>query len=127
MWRPLSAAQLITAIDGGTLPQESASYEYKERLPDRNKNSDIAIDVAAMATDGGIIIYGVREDKERLLFAANPIPLEGVNERISEIVSSNVREDVQITVQLHPLEEDSTMGFVVVEVPPSLRAPHMVE
>ena len=80
-----------------------------------------------MSTDGGVIVYGIREDKTAVTFYANPIPLAGVKDRISEIVTVNIQEDVVIEVRPLPLPEDATMGFVVVEVPASIRAPHMVE
>jgi hypothetical protein len=127
MWSPKTSAELIQAIDEDTLPHEAAAFEVKTKLPERSKNSDIAVDVAAMATDGGIIIYGVLENKEKATFMATPISLVGVKDRISEIISSNIREEVSFDVRLLPLEGDPSTGFVVVEVPASVRAPHMVE
>lgn len=127
VWSPSSAADLISAIQGRWLPYESAAFEVKKQLPAPNKNSDIAIDVAAMATDGGVIIYGVLEDKENVTFSATPIALAGVKDRISNIVAAYVREDVFFDVRLLELETDPTSGFVVIDVPASIRAPHMVE
>jgi hypothetical protein len=127
VWSPSSANELIAAIDDRKLPHESAAFEVKKQLPDRNKNSDIAADVAAMATDGGVIVYGVLEDKEKVTFTATPISLAGVKDRISDIVTSHVREEVPFDVRLLELDDDPTIGFVVIDVPASIRAPHMVE
>jgi len=80
-----------------------------------------------MSTEGGLIIYGVREYKEMGTFAATPIELAGVRERIGEVVASHVHERVQLSVHELPLADDSTNGFVLVEVPASPRAPHMVQ
>lgn len=127
VWSPSSAAELLSAIQGRWLPHESAAFEVKKELPAPNKNSDIAVDVAAMATDGGVIIYGVAEDKENVAFDATPIPLEGVKDRISNIVTSHVREEVPFEVRILQLDDDPAIGFVVIDVPASIRAPHMVE
>jgi hypothetical protein len=127
MWIPRSPDELVAALADGTLRHESAAYEYKAELPDPRSNSDIAVDVAAMATDGGIIIYGVREDKVAVTFSPEPIPLEGVIDRISNVVTANVRETVGFTVTPLPLNTDHKLGYVIVDVPASIRAPHMVE
>ena len=87
----------------------------------------MAVDVAAMATDGGVIIYGVREDKAAVTFSATPIELAGAKDRISDIVVASVRERIEFDVRLLPLDGDPTHGFVVVDIPASIRAPHMVE
>ena len=124
---PRSAAELIQALESGALPHEAAAFDVKAQLPERNKRGDIAVDVAAMATDGGVLIYGVLENKEAGTFSPSPIELAGVQELISEVVMANVRERIEFAVTPLPLDDDSAKGFVLVDVPASLRAPHMVE
>lgn len=127
MWVPRSADALVEAIAAGTLPHESSTYEYKRELPSARANRDIAIDVAAMATSGGIVIYGVAEDKEAGTLSASPIELAGVKDRISDVVTSQLREPPYFDVALLPLATESGCGFAIVDVPASARAPHMVE
>lgn len=127
MWIPENADDLNRAITDGSLPHESARYEYKTALPEAKKTRDIAVDVAAMSTTGGIVIYGVKENKQAATFEAAPIEFAGVKDRISDVVSSNIQERVDFDVRLLPLPEDAGRGFVVVDVPASARAPHMVE
>ena len=127
MWIPANAAELERGLLDGSLPHESASFEVKAQLPVSASNSDIAVDVAAMSTDGGVIIYGVIEDKVTVTYTASPIPLQGVNDRISNIIVDTVKERVDFAVHLRPLASDSSMGYVVIDVPASVRAPHMVE
>lgn len=127
MWIPRSADMLVQAIADGTLAHESAAYEYKRELPSPRDNKSIAVDVAAMATAGGIIIYGVAEDKKAATLSAEPIALAGAKDRISDVVGSQVREPPYFEVTLVPLATDSSMGYVVVDIPASPRAPHMVE
>lgn len=128
VWIPRTADALLEALRNGTLPHESAYYEYKKQLPHSTKNVDIAIDVSAMTVDGGLIIYGVEEDKEACTFSMAPVPLQGIQERIGSTVAANVQEVPILEVNLlRASEEDTSNGYVVVDVPPSLRAPHMVE
>jgi hypothetical protein len=127
MWMPKTADELIQALGDGTLPHESAYYEYKQQLPHSTKNSDIAVDVSAMTVDGGVIIYGVAEDKAKVTFTPHPIDLAGLQDRISNTVVANVRERPAFDVRLLQLPVDATKGFVLVEVPASPRAPHMAE
>lgn len=126
-WIPKTADELVQALADGTLPHESAYYEYKQQLPHSSKNSDIAVDVSAMTVDGGVIVYGVAEDKSKVTFTPHPIDLSGVQDRISNTVVANVRERPAFVVRLLSVPDDTTKGFVVVEVPASPRAPHMVE
>ena len=127
VWIPKTADELIQALGDGTLPHESAYYEYKQQLPHSSKNSDIAVDVSAMTVDGGVIIYGVAEDKPKVTFTPHPIDLAGVQDRVSNTVVANIRERPPFEVRLLQLPDDTTKGFVLVEVPASSRAPHMVE
>jgi hypothetical protein len=80
-----------------------------------------------MATNGGVIIYGVLEDKTAMTFSPTPVELAGAKDRISDIVTANVRERVDFDIRLLPLDNEPTRGFVVVDIPASSRAPHMVE
>lgn len=127
MWIPESAEELQRAITEKALPHESASYEYKRELPLQGRNRDIAIDVAAMSVGGGIIIYGVDEDKKAVTFSATPITLAGTKDRISDVVTSQLREPPYFRVNLLSLPSDAKRGFVVIDIPASPRAPHMVE
>jgi hypothetical protein len=127
MWVPKTAADLEAAVAGNTLPPESASYEYKQQLPPTGQNVDIAIDVSAMTVDGGVIIYGVGENKATASFFSAPIQLQTAVGRISQTVESNVKERPEFYARPLPIEGRPGVGYVVVEVPSSVRAPHMVE
>lgn len=127
MWVPKTAVELEAAINANTLPPESATYEYKQQLPPTGKNVDIAIDVSAMSVDGGVIIYGVGEDKAAGSFFKAPIQLQGAVERISQTIESNVKERPEFTARPLPINGMPGEGYIVVDIPPSVRAPHMVE
>ncbi len=61
MWIPKDENEIIEAIKAGDLV-ETATLDAKKALPEQGKSKDLAIDVAAMANDGGVLIYGIGED-----------------------------------------------------------------
>ena len=126
MWVPDDAAQIERAAASGNLP-ETSSFDAKRELPaTAKKNADLAIDVAAMATDGGVLLYGVAEDEHGRPTILAPFPLAGAADRIGQIVSTSISEVPHIDVREYARGEDPSTGYIVVVVPPSPRAPHQV-
>jgi len=122
MWLPKTEAEIVNVINSGIL-EESDSFDAKEEL---SKNQEIAKDVAAMANNGGVIIYGMGEDERGRVTRLTPILLQGLAERVDAIVRSSIAEPPIIHTTTIPTEADPTIGYLVVFVPPSERAPHMV-
>ena len=58
MWVPGSAEELEQAARNGRLA-EKKHFEVKR---EGGRNKDVAIDVNAMALDGGAVVYGIGED-----------------------------------------------------------------
>ena len=58
MWVPGSAEELEQAARNGRLA-EKKHFEVKREV---GRNKDVAIDVNAMALDGGAVVYGIGED-----------------------------------------------------------------
>ncbi len=125
MWIPRDAADVEAAARNGQL-EETPSFDAKSELPTPKKNADIAIDVAAMATDGGVLLYGVAEDENKMPTIASPLALAGIDERIGQIVATSIAEVPYVDVRAYPLADDPTRGYVAVIVPQSARAPHQV-
>jgi hypothetical protein len=123
MWVPRSLEELRAGLAARV--HEAGSVEFKRELPGSSKTSDIAVDVAAMAAEGGTVVYGLTEDKETGTFTEAPIPLKGAIERINNVVQSGVREVPDYDA--FALETALGVGFLVLAIPPSPRAPHMVE
>lgn len=88
MWLPKTAKELEDALANGILPHEAASIEYKQQPPNPARNAEMAADVAAMSTDGGLLIYGVAEDRTAKTFRPTPFSLVGFTERISQVVET---------------------------------------
>jgi hypothetical protein len=126
MWIPRTAAELLAALDN---VRETTFLDFKAILPPSDKNFTIAIDVAAMSVDGGVVIYGISEKKETGTFPPNPIELAGQCERIDSVVKSNVGGDLRFEVfpLPDPDPKNDGKGYIVVHVPASPMAPHLVE
>lgn len=125
MWVPGDAAEIEEAARLGQL-EETSSFDAKAELPAQKKNADLAVDVAAMSTDGGVLLYGVAEDDNGAPTIPNPIGLAGASKRIDQIVATSIAEVPHAEVRTYPLVDDPTRGYLVVIVPQSARAPHQV-
>jgi hypothetical protein len=123
MWIPTNEEEIVKVVMSGSL-EESAIFDAKKELP--SKNQEIAKDIAAMANDGGVIIYGIDEDEHGRPTILNPIPLKNQAERITSIVRTGITEPPVIKVSTIPTTANSSEGYLIVVVPASPRAPHMV-
>lgn len=125
MWIPKSEGEILAAIEAGDLT-ETATFDAKASLPAKGKSRDLAIDVAAMANDGGTLLYGVGEDENRRPTIPTPFELAGARERVDQIVRTCISEPPDVQVREIQTDNDPSLGYLVIAVPPSPRAPHMV-
>ena len=125
MWVPKSEKDILSAIAAGDLV-ETASFDAKLALPGKGKSKDLAVDVAAMSADGGTLLYGVGEDENDRPTVPQPFELVGARERVDQIVRTSISEPPAIEVYPIPTDDDPSVGYLVVHVPASPRAPHMV-
>jgi hypothetical protein len=123
MWVPKTEEEIINAVTSRAL-EEGPNFDAKRELP--GNNQEIAKDIAAMANDGGVLIYGIGEDEHGRVTVLNPIPLAGQAERITSIVQTSVSEPPMISITGILSRTDLSLGYLIVVVPPSVRAPHMV-
>jgi hypothetical protein len=124
VWIPGSAHELEAAASAGELVGTS-TFDGKGALATPTDTVSIAIDVAAMSTDGGVLVYGLAEDDDGRLTVLQPFELAGVRERIDQIVQTSITEPPIIDIRPLVLD-DPTKGYVAVVVPQSARAPHQV-
>lgn len=122
-WWPQTAAELVAAHERGDL-RESRHLECKRELP--KKGDNIAKSAGGLANYGGVVIYGVAEESSGR-FDLTPIPLAGGKERVAQVVSSSVHGHLVVDVVELPCDDDPDRGYLVMVVPASPRAPHMVE
>jgi len=94
----------------------------------KGSNAELARDLASLAVDGGLLLIGVDEDDLGRAKDIVGTALAGLPERIDSIARSRV--DPPLVVLSHPAIEDPDrpgVGRLLVEVPPSARAPHLVD
>jgi hypothetical protein len=127
-WRPTEWPDILTAVTSGLL-DETHRLELKREIPTtRGSNTELARDLASLAPDGGLLVIGIEEDD---LGRASAVPgtfLAGLAERIDAVARSRI--DPPLLVRSHPPIEDPARagyGCLLVEVPPSAQAPHMVD
>lgn len=121
-------SELVEAAGGGLL-EESVWCELKEMATPtgtakKDANLEMARDLASLSVDGGLLIYGVR-DKDLEVVGCDT---SGLADRISQVSVTRIHPPLSPTIQpvlAHP--EDDNLAVLVVQVPPSPLAPHMVD
>ncbi|WP_231639730.1 AlbA family DNA-binding domain-containing protein [Mycobacterium sp. Marseille-P9652] len=123
-WPPRTEEQIAHAAANGLLEETHYLDIKRELATGPRANRDIAKDIAAFALDGGVIVIGV--DEVTSPPKLHPIDVANLGERIESIAASSVHEAV--TVYTHVVESSTPgLGYLVVEIPPSPRAPHMAD
>lgn len=90
MWIPKTTLELEEAARNGLLA-ERTRFEAKRQLPVKSKNVDVGVDVSAMTVDGGLVVYGVGEDKHGVPTVPNPLDdLAGAAHRIDQPLSRTI-------------------------------------
>lgn len=123
MWIPKDEEEIVTVATSKSL-EESAVFDAKKEVS--NNTREIAKDIAAMANDGGVLFYGLGEDENKCPCVLNPIDIAGQPERITSIVQTSISEPPQIIISTIRTSSDPAKGYIIVVVPVSERAPHMV-
>ncbi len=125
-WRPRSVAQIQAAIDDGTLTERHWIDVKREVKTSDGDKKELARDLASFAIDGGVLVVGVGENKTDGTLHVTEQPLTGLSEQVEQVARS--RCDPPLFVVCQPLRgADPSTGMLLVEVPPSPLAPHMVE
>jgi hypothetical protein len=123
-WSPRSEAELRDALTSG-LVEENHYLEFKRAVEGgQPANRELARDLAQFAIDGGTLVVGVAENDGRL--EPTPVELAGLPERIEQIALTAIDPPLYLRTEVIP-SADAGLGYVVVHVPASPRAPHMVQ
>lgn len=123
---PSMRAELEAAAAGGLLA-EGHYLDLKRQLgAGKQANRDLAKDLAAFSIDGGVLYVGVREGPPGQAPSLHPVELAGLKERVDQVARSVPRPPIGVRTLEIPSEQEG-FGFLVVIIPPSAEAPHMVD
>ncbi|MFJ9521869.1 helix-turn-helix domain-containing protein [Kitasatospora sp. NPDC101801] len=125
-WAPKTEADLQAAVDGG-LFEENHHLDLKKAPSNKGDNRELARDLSSFAVDGGTLIIGVQENKDERTFELAPQPLNGLAEKVEQV--ARTLPDPPLTVlteEIYSAADDGT-GYLVVHIPASPVAPHMVD
>lgn len=123
MWVPRTWAE-VQAVLG---QPESQVLDFKRDLPGKGKGEEAAKDVAAMTSNGGVLLYGVDEDSETGEATSIPrVAVGGAPEKLQAMVGSNSSPVPFMEIIIVKENAGDAEGVLVVAVPPSTQAPHMV-
>lgn len=125
-WTLKTEAELQAAIDDGLLG-ESRYLDAKEAPSSKGGNKETARDLASFAIDSGTLIIGIAEDKPNQTFTLAPQPLNGLAEKMEQIARSIPDPPLHILTTAISTDTDPSQGYLVVHIPASPVAPHMVD
>lgn len=128
-WHPATEADLQTAVDAGLLV-ESHYFEMKREIGStKGANRELARDLAQFAIDGGLLIVGVDEHRNdpSAYPTLYPVALDGLPERVDAIARTIVDAPLAVECTTIPSANDSSAGYLLIRVPVSGTAPHMVD
>jgi hypothetical protein len=125
-WLPSNEAELEAGLASG-LGAEGHFFDAKRELaPGTGGSRKLAVDLASFAVHGGLIVVGVAEDKEQRTFSLHPIPLAGLAERVDQVARSLIDPPLQVACT-EVLAGAEGLGYLLISVPASPLAPHMVD
>jgi hypothetical protein len=122
-WFPTTEAELSGALTTGAF-RERHFVDVKRVLePGEKANARLAVDLAAFAVDSGVVVVGVDDQSAALI----PFALAGLKERIDQVARSRLDPPLTVAVNEIPADGRPGEGFLVIVVPASPAAPHMVD
>lgn len=119
-------ADLISLISAGVLEENHFVDLKMEVKSGKGENKETARDLAQFALDSGTVIVGVQELDDQTL-ALTPQPLAGLAERIEQLAGAIPDPPLAIVTKAIPSASDPSVGYLLVHVPVSPAAPHMVD
>ncbi|MBY4039159.1 ATP-binding protein [Rhodococcus fascians] len=125
---PSSWGDIETAAASGIL-DEGRWVELKKEVPATNKatNKELAKDLASLSVEGGTLIIGIEEAKAGIAGKVVGADLSSLQTRINQVSQSTIRPSLHVATSIFPNPDDPALGVMVVTVPASASAPHMVD
>jgi len=125
-WAPQTWQEVLDAAGGGLL-DESHWLDLKRELnKSRPDNAALAQDLASLAIDGGVLIIGI-EDHESRAGAVRGVELGQLADRVDQVARAKVHPPLLVrSVEVRDPDRPG-WGCLIVHVPASPQAPHMVD
>ena len=138
---PLDYTELLNSVYGGEFPAERHWLDFKRELyprppangaptkakPKREVHEELARDLASLAVRGGYLVFGVEEDKAAHTFTVVNIPLPAhLDQTVNQVARDFIDPPLLVAPTLLISPGSLGDGMMVVEVPESPDAPHMV-
>lgn len=126
-WTPDAWSDVVEAAAGGLL-DESHWVDLKQELPagKRTHNTELAQDLASLAVDGGLLVVGI-EDHNSRAGKVRGVELAKLADRVDQVARDKVRPSLVVRSHEVPDPDRPGWGCLLVHVPPSAEAPHMVD
>ena len=126
-WTPAGWSDVVEAAAGGLL-DESHWVDLKQELPagKRTHNTELAQDLASFAVDGGLLVIGVEDHNSRAGKVCG-VELAKLADRVDQVARDKVRPSLVVRSHEVPDPDRPGRGCLLVHVPPSPQAPHMVD
>jgi hypothetical protein len=102
--------------------------DLKRELPagKRTHNTELAQDLASLAVDGGLLVVGI-EDHDSRAGKVCGVELARLADRVDQVARDKVRPSLVVRSHEVPDPDRPGWGCLLVRVPPSAEAPHMVD
>lgn len=126
-WYPTTEKEIRDAIAGGLL-RETHHFDVKREIGSTDgERKNIARHAASLAIDGGALLIGVEELKQEHSWRLASQQLDGLSERVEQVVAQLVDPPLYVSVTEIQSEADPALGYLVLHIDESPLAPHMVE
>ncbi|WP_372440757.1 AlbA family DNA-binding domain-containing protein [Nocardia acididurans] len=125
---PSSWADVEAASNSG-LFEETQWVERKKDIPPTSgpANLELARDLASLSVDGGVLLIGIEDSAKGVPGKATGAIVNGLADRIAQIAQGRVSPPLPVMIDSFPHPTDATRAVLVVTVPASAGAPHMVD
>lgn len=125
---PTTWEEIEIAVDAGIL-DEGRWVELKKEIPAKSKgsNKELAKDLASLSVDGGTLIVGIEESSAGVAGTIVGADLSSLQIRMNQVTQSTIRPPLHISTHTLPHPDNTDLGVMVVSVPASASAPHMVD
>lgn len=125
-WHPEDEAAIEAAVREGLI-SESHFFDAKREIEQSAAaRKELARDLVSFAIDGGSLLIGLEEDKIQRTWNLAPQPLAGQAERVEMIAKTLSDPPLFVVTHELPSQQDPSKGYLLVTIPASPVAPHMV-